>query len=139
MSATKTGIVELFSSVTSASDLRIIQWTVTEAICAPFQIELVAVCAPTASKDLADALLGQNAVFVQHHEGLDREARRGVIAEARVEGDHKDQGRVRLTLVPRLGLSAMRVHSRIFQDQTVPQILATHVGEWQLDHEMMLG
>ena len=134
-----TGMAELLSTVVSPADLRIIEWTITESICGPFRVELVATCASNATKDLADRLLGQNAIFLQHSESRVPQARRGVIVEAHVEGDYRETGKLRLALVPRLGLAAMRIHSRIFQDKTIPQILETLVGEWQMDHEMQLG
>ncbi|MBW2525495.1 MAG: type VI secretion system tip protein VgrG [Deltaproteobacteria bacterium] len=129
----------LHTAEVPANQLQLIEWSCVESVCAPFRLELVAACSLYGAEDLAARLLGQRAVFSIHGPS-GQQARRGIVAEARVEGGlDRDKGRLRVVLVPRLALLDHKVDSRIFQHQTAPEILAKVLGEWHLDHELRLA
>ncbi len=136
MSQKPSGVYELFTAVTRPDELRVVEWSCTEEICGPFRLEVSASCAISQAEDISGRILGHAAAFAIHGADIDPQVRRGTIVEARIEGglDAK-YARLRITVVPRLALMDLRVHSRIFQDKTVPEILAAIFDEWQLGHD----
>jgi type VI secretion system secreted protein VgrG len=136
MSQKPSGVYELFTGVTRPDEFRVLEFALGEEICGPFRLDLSASCPISTAEDVANRLLGHPATFTFHGADIDSQARRGTIVEARVEGGLDQKlARLRISVVPRLGLMEMRINSRIFMDKTVPEILAAIFDEWQIEHE----
>lgn len=107
-----------------------------EALSAPYEITVYAL-STDALIDL-DSLLWQPVrLWITHSDGH-RRARSGYVREAEALECDGGLARYALTLVPWLWLATQQTHSRLFQNQRVPEILdsvlapyAAH-GEWQL-------
>lgn len=108
-----------------AGELALISFEGDEALSTPFSFELtVATAADPAA--LEHAVLGAEAALTLALDDDERRVVRGVIDQVRVglRSPAGGLGRVCLRLVPRVALAAHRRDTRIFQDLSIPEVLA---------------
>jgi type VI secretion system secreted protein VgrG len=110
----------------SAGELHVLSFRGREEVSRPFRFDLTVAVRGTTARDIEGELLGQLAVLRLEVPGGDGRPVCGMVT--RVDTLHAlDDGTraVRVKLVPRLAWLARRVTSRIFQNETVPQIVST--------------
>jgi type VI secretion system secreted protein VgrG len=111
-----------------------------EALSACYQFDVVA-SVPRAGDALdLHETLGEYARLVLHAPGHAPRTVHAVVSAARGLGPVSDLelARYRLRLVPRLALLKLTQNSRIFQDQTVPEIVATVLRKADVRHKFTL-
>jgi type VI secretion system secreted protein VgrG len=126
------GRFELFTPDHAADAFTVLSFRGREETSHPFAFRLRA---RAASLDLERELVGSPAVLVIH--GRDRSRSiAGLVASARMETvlANGDGAVYRIKLVPRLAALAHTRNSRIFQERSVPQIVAAVLDHHRVDH-----
>jgi len=125
MPSSPAALYELWTHPFTGRDLNVVSFTGREALSRPFTFD-VCVLAPPDANLLDASPLGQTAMFLLQVPDQPARAVCGVIAAVEPQGTSTHDGRwpYLLRLVPRLGLLKHRVTSRIFQNVSVPDIVA---------------
>ncbi len=135
MSDAITNAFELLTGVTTADQLRPIEWSLEEAMDEGFKLMLTALSPIGLGDELATKLFGQRATFVVH--GPSPLVRRGAISAVSLGGTGDgDNTELRITMVSRLDLMQLRTTSRIFSDVSTIDVLETLAKDWHLPHEL---
>ena len=124
----------------SSGELDVLEWEAEERLSAPYELSVTLLPQPDVTVDV-DGLVGEPAaLFALAPDGSAR-ALHGMVARAKAwdEGPGVDGRRVRLTVVPRLARLSKVVRSRIFQDATVPEIVAKVLDEGKVEHRRALS
>lgn len=133
-------VFEVYTEVAAPKDLRVLSWKCTEAICAPFRVELVVGVAAGAADELAARLLGQRATFAAHSGVAPSLTRRGVITSVDCAGSVRaGHAELHLAIVPRLELMRLRTGSRIFENLTTGDLVKRLVDEWGIEADLRLA
>lgn len=124
------------------TQLRVIRFRGEERVNEPYEME-VEVAAPIDIDPLTtleEMLLGHPGTLMMMDASDVPRAVHGVVTSYEVlRSLAADTVRVRMKLTSRLGLLAMREHSRIFQDETVPGVVAKLLREWRIPHHFELA
>jgi type VI secretion system secreted protein VgrG len=118
-----------FTLTAGEHNLRVLAFRGREAVSRPYRFAIKIAVEAVDAHELEAAVLGQHAVLSIATLGEPRTVA-GIIAS--VEGlGALDQGQraFRVQILPRLSLLSHRVTSRIFQEQTVPEIVAAVLGQ----------
>ncbi len=122
--------------------LRVIRFHGEERVNTPYDID-VEVLAPQDIDPLTTLeadLLGHPASLMMAESGDVPRALHGIVMGYEVLGSlDAESVRIRLRLAARLSLLKLRTHSRIFQDQTVPGVVAALMKEWRVPHHFELS
>ncbi len=124
----------------AVGELQVLSFEADEALSRTF--ELVATTAPVPDLDVdVAALVGEPACFHLHLGGGDDRFFDGIVAEVREweEGAGEMRRRIRLTLRPKLWRLSQIVRSRIFQEQSVPEIVKQVLNEGGIEHRAALS
>ena len=116
-----------------AHNLRVVHFQGEERVNQTYDldIELVAPQNIDPLTTLEEALLGHPGTLVMMEAGDVPRVVHGVVTGYEVLGSlDRDSVRIQLKLSPRLSLLKMRVHSRIFQNETIPAIVDKILTEW---------
>jgi type VI secretion system secreted protein VgrG len=122
-------------------DLTVLSFHGREAISRPFRFEIT-VAASQVIDDamIAAELLAQLACLTMQAGVSGPRCVRGVIDSVRAESrTHDGRATYRLRLVPAFALLQHRVTSRVFQEQTVPEIVSAVLGETVAHASRLLG
>ena len=125
-----------------AFDLTVIAFEGKEATNEPFVFSITLRCdtEEDARRAMEETLIGQWAIFTLPAPGTARKIRGHVRKVTFVANHFEDRhALIEVELVSRLWLLTQRTQSRIFQDQTVPEIVDAICSEWELDHVWRLG
>ncbi len=114
--------------------LSVISFTGRELMSGLYSFEVILACPDDDSwlLSLESTLLGQPAYLqIASGEHAPRFVH-GIVAEFFIDGaiENQDRARLRVRLVPRLWLLGQRKHSRIFQEQTIKQVIDQVLKEW---------
>lgn len=104
-----------------------------------FDIEVIAPHDIDPLNTLEDSILGHPGTLVLMGEDGPRTVHGLVTAYEVIRAIDLQSVRIRLKLSARLSLLKMRIHSRIFQDMTVPAIVKQLLGEWRTPHHFELS
>lgn len=140
MSSTAASIeYELEAGPHGPGELEVLAFTAEEQLSAPFELDVTAVIRPGTEVD-AQGLLGAPAALCALAGENAARNLHGMVARVRAweEGGGEERRRLRLTVVPRLWRLGKMVRSRIFQDQTVPQIVAKVLKDADIEHRLNL-
>jgi type VI secretion system secreted protein VgrG len=108
----------------AAGRLRVLSFRGREASSRPFRFDVAIAVGDTDAQDLESQLLGRPAVLsMQVPDGEPRNVCGIVAAVAAQDAFEQDQHAFHLRLVPRLWLLGKRKTSRVFQNETVPEIV----------------
>ncbi len=122
--------------------LRVLRFSGEERANEPYEID-VELLAPNDIDPLTtleDALLGHPASLVMADVRDVPRPIHGIITSYEVTGSlDRESVRIRVRLSARLMLLKLRVHSRIFQNETVPAILEKVLREWRVPHRFELS
>jgi|HubBroStandDraft_6_1064221.scaffolds.fasta_scaffold58487_2 uncharacterized protein involved in type VI secretion and phage assembly len=110
-----------------------------EVVSRPFRFDVMVAVAGADAPDLASTLLGQPAALTLDVPGGVARTLRGIVSAVEAHAAF-DQGRhaFRLRVVPRLWLLGKRKTSRVFQDSSVPQIVAAVLDDAGVPHRSAL-
>jgi type VI secretion system secreted protein VgrG len=109
--------------------LRVLAFRGREAVSHPFRFTVTIAVEASDASDLETMVLGERAVLTLQTAGAPR-AVAGILASVEGRGSlEHGQRAFRVELVPRLSLLSLRVTSRVFQEQTVPEIVAAVLGQ----------
>jgi type VI secretion system secreted protein VgrG len=144
-------LYELWAGPFTRRDLEVVSFTGREAISKLFSFEVLALAAPDVALFDSPLLGSAAALFIQVPAGADgrasgagafaRRVVRGVVASAQILGTSERRGRhlIRVRVAPKLWLLKRRVTSRVFQDLTVPEIVAKVLDAWSIPHAASLA
>ncbi|HTJ83634.1 MAG TPA: contractile injection system protein, VgrG/Pvc8 family, partial [Polyangiaceae bacterium] len=121
--------------------LRVTRFQGEERVNTPYEIdiELLAPLEIDPVATLEESLLGNPGTLVMLDPGDAPRVIHGIVTGYEVIGSlHHETIRIRARLGARLGLLKLRVHNRIFQDETVPAIVDRLLTEWRLPHSFEL-
>jgi len=121
--------------------LRVTRFHGEERVNTPYEIdlELLAPLEIDPVATLEEQLLGNPGTLVMLDPGDQPRVIHGIVTGYEIVGSlDKESVRIRARLGARLGLLKMRMHSRIFQEETVPAIAAKMLTEWRLPHSFEL-
>jgi type VI secretion system secreted protein VgrG len=104
-----------------------------------FDMEVVAPHDIDPLNTLEDSILGHPGSLVMMGEDSPRVVHGLVTGYEVLRAIDLQSVRLRLKLSPRLALLQMRVHSRIFQEQTIPAIVKQLLAEWRVPHHFELS
>ena len=122
-------------------ELAVVAWQAEEAISRPFELEVeVASSTEDPSVDPA-ALVGQDATLTIHLGALDQRTWNGIVARVGAwdAGSGAGRQRYRLTIVPRVHRLSLIRRSRIFQNLSVPEIVARVLSAAGVAHRLDLA
>jgi len=125
-----------------AHNLRVVHFQGEERVNQPYEIdiELVAPQNIDPLTTLEEALLGHPGSLVMMEARDVPRIVHGVVTGYEVGGSlDRESVRIHLKLSARLSLLKLRVHSRIFQGQTIPAIVDKVLSEWQVPHVFELS
>lgn len=125
-----------------AQNLHVVHFSGEERVNQPYEldIELVAPQNIDPLTTLEDALLGHPGTLVMMEARDVPRVVHGIVTGYEVLGSlDRESVRIQLKLSARLSLLKMRVHSRIFQNETIPAIVDKLLGEWQVPHVFELS
>ena len=123
-----------------APAFRVVSFTSDEQLHDVYRVEVLLTCAADDDKlaDLEGALLGANAALTVMS-GSHKRRLHGVVSSVRVASLDDKLARVHVEIVPRLALMKLRRQNRIFQDQSVKDVLHALCGEWRVPCRFSLG
>ncbi len=115
---------ELEAGACEAGALRVLAFEAEERLSAPYEVDVTVAVRDAAAVD-APSLIGEKAVLSIHLGGGGDRFFHGIVSEVKRwdEGVGPFAGRLRLRIVPRLWRLGRIFRSRIFQDQSVPEIV----------------
>lgn len=123
----------------AVGELDVLEWTAEERLSAPYELDVTLVPAPGVVVD-SEALVGEAAALFAPSAGGETRALHGMVSRVKAWDEGGEDGRrVRLTVVPRLSRLEKVVRSRIFQDATVPEIVARVLDEGKVEHRKALS
>jgi type VI secretion system secreted protein VgrG len=140
--ATGRTVYELSTERYPAGELSVVSLRGVEQLSRPFSFEILLFGASIDAASLERDLLGQRATLWMRGSDEEERAVHGVVRRLEAEGisgggEHRH--RFRVWLAPRLWLLGRGRNSRIFQDKTVPEIVATVLGASRVDHVFRLA
>lgn len=121
--------------------LRVLRFSGEERVNTAYEmeVELLAPLEVDPMAQLEDALLGNPASLVMHDFPEDARVVHGIVMGYDVVGStDREAVRIRVKLSARLNLLKLRFHNRIFQDLTVPAVVARLLDEWRVPHAFEL-
>jgi type VI secretion system secreted protein VgrG len=124
----------------AAGDLAVLAFEAEEELSRPFSLEVTLVVGPDVDVDPA-SLIGEKAALIGHLDDGTTRYFNGIVAEVRSweEGTDDTRRRLRLRLVPTLWKLSQRRNSRIFQKQSVQDIVKAVLGdEDEVEHRWEL-
>src|SRR3954471_20014469 len=129
-----------FEIESQAGTLLVLKFQAREALSRLYEIRLEVAAAPDVDVDVA-SLIGKPAVLTVHS---DAESRffHGIVARMSQGGStpgNRYPKRFEVTVVPKLWVLRHASNCRIFQDQTVPQIVKKLLDEHKIDHRLDLN
>lgn len=121
--------------------LQVIRFQGEERVNSPYEIDVEVLASNSIDPfgTLEEQLLGHPSSLVMMDKGDVPRVIHGVVTSYDVIGTHAvDSVRIRMCLAARLTLLKLRVHSRIFQDQTVPGVVESILKEWRVPYKFEL-
>ncbi|HZF49488.1 MAG TPA: type VI secretion system tip protein TssI/VgrG [Polyangiaceae bacterium] len=118
------------------STLSVRRFSIKEQMSNPFEVYVVAL-SPNDEIDM-EAIVGKPATFSMAG-GVVPRSLTGICSHmGQVQAEVKGLSTYELVIVPDLWLLAHRSGHRIFQHQTIPEIVLALLGEWQIEPEMKI-
>jgi type VI secretion system secreted protein VgrG len=131
---------ELRAGPYESSALTVVSLRGREAISEPFSFEITVAASPDVDDSTIEAdVLGAPACLVMQAGASGPRFARGVVAEVSAQSAvHGGRAVYRLQLVPALSLLKLQTTSRVFQEKTVPEIVAAVLDEAGLTYALRL-
>jgi type VI secretion system secreted protein VgrG len=122
----------------SASDLSVVEWHAQEAMSRPFELAVELLAAEGVEVD-PKKVIGKDAMLTIHLDGGDTRYIRGVVAQVRAwsREDGKGQG-YHAQVVPALARLGLVTRSRIFQQQSVTEIVKKVLDDAKVKNKLSL-
>jgi type VI secretion system secreted protein VgrG len=132
-------VYELAAGPFAAGELRVVSFEGREEMNGLYAFDVVFWAKDLDDAQIEGALLGLPAALAMHLSGGGARYVRGIVHALTLEGKHPG-GRhaYRLSLAPKLWFLGKRVNSRIFQDQTVQEIVDVVLAEHGVAHDWNL-
>jgi type VI secretion system secreted protein VgrG len=124
----------------AAGRLRVLSFKGREAVSRPYRFDVEIGADASDAHDVEPALLGQAASLTMLLPEGERRTVAGIVAAVEAQGAF-EQGRhaFRVRVVPRLWLLGKRKTSRIFQDKSVPEMVAAVLADAGVPHRAALS
>ncbi len=135
--AAASGERSTFELFVGSASLAVVSFTGRERVSRLFSFD-VSIIAP-ASLDLARAALVGAPATLAMHVGARTRLVQGIVASVRVDGSASAPQICVVRLVPKLWLCKRRVTSRVFQDLTVPEVIAKVLDGARIAHTERLA
>ena len=124
-----------------AGQIEVVSFTGHESMNAAYRFDIVARC-PLATEllgSLAQRLLGRPAPLRLNAPGDTARIVHGQVEAVRLVGLHgEEHAEIHAVLVPRLALTRLHQHSRIFQNRTLQEIVSSVLDAWRISHSWQL-
>jgi len=132
--------LELEVGAIAAGDLKVLSFQAEERISGLFEVTVVAAPLPGVEVDAGGLAGGVGHLLIEAGSEADRSFH-GMVARARTweEGSGPEGRRLQVTIVPRLWRLGRTLRSRIFQERTVPQIVAAVLDQGKVEHRLALS